>query len=156
MPKLNDPPAKRKERLAINLFDLDPLPDELRKSFFDLKGGGSKLDLEAGVVRVGQKDEVGVIFGCDLLTAAGTVDMLNSHMRKVGEPQVRVYLHRGTPEAKWTLLPESAVLTKLVGDEPGCAVLSEEWFPKPIVLPPVSQLAPKPSDKPLLLGVEDD
>ena len=122
MPKIVIKPREdRRERLAVNLYDLTNVHELVRASLL-----GGKLDLaKESVVWVDNSrlDETAVPFICDLLTAASCLDVLRSEARKVNDPPIRAYIYR---EA-WTRLPHYAVLVNI---EDGKAVLSSEWFPR--------------------------
>lgn len=125
-----------RERLAINLFDLDRINLTIRGMLLADKLDASRaipMDRDRG-------DERAVEFSCDLLTAATVCDTIRSHDRKAGEAPTRVYLWRGS----WSKLGGSVVLTQLMGD--GRCRLSPEFFasePKSAVAPEVGPVSLK-------------
>jgi hypothetical protein len=143
------PPAveaaeKRKERLAVNIFDLDRLSPLVRGKLFR-DGEGDRIDL-THAVRVGpEKDEAAVVFTCPLLTAATVCDILRSNDRKFNqeirerglkgheERQTRVYLFRGR---SWVPVPRDVILTRQTPDKQ--VILNPNVFPlKPTFVEPV-------------------
>ena len=123
----------RKERLAVNLYDLERQDPAFRGP--DLL---SRLDAGAPVwVDRNRKDEHALVFCCPLLEAALIIDLLRSEDRKAGDPPTRAYVRRG---ALWAKLPGNTVLTELGRD--GKARLSRKEFPAPIEAAP--RLAPPP------------
>lgn len=109
---------ERKERLAVNVFDLTRIPAMVRGLLLDGKVDTTKplfMDKE-------RPDELGVEFICDLLNAAATCDVLRNEGRRSGVP-MRAYIRQ---RGSWTRLPHSAVLTEIVGDT---CVLNTELFP---------------------------
>jgi hypothetical protein len=108
------PPLKerRKEQLAINLFDLDKLETTLR-----LFVTGGKLDFKRPV-RVGEAvAETAIPFSCELLEAATACDVLQGELRKVKLDPVRVYLLKAAFEANWVKLPVATQFTLIHGNE---------------------------------------
>lgn len=99
--------AERPDRLAINLFDLDKLDETIRAMILL-----DKLDLQRPI-RVEQDNirETAIRFKCDILTAATACDVLQSQNRKLGEPEVRLYLNRGQG---WVKIASRSILTVLV------------------------------------------
>lgn len=142
MPKKGDPihlngiaKEERRERLALNLWDLEKLVHPTVRLLMNL---GNNMDLANAIwVDRDRLDETAVAFICPLLQAACIVDVLRSENRRHGERAVRIYLKRA--EA-WTRLPEVTVLTVL---KDGHAELNPLWFPEPIKLeeykPPVRE-----------------
>ena len=129
----------RKERLALNVFDLDRLDPVLRARL--LKG---RLDLRAVRPDPDRGGETAVAFSCDPLTAALICDLLRSEDRRAGDVPTRVYLRRNKV---WVRLSASDVLTE-VGED-GKATLSHDLFPpEPVeyVPPPVKPVALVPQN----------
>lgn len=137
----------RKERLAINLADLDRLDPEVRVSLF-----GGRLDPSApirldGYGDVPEEERVGRVaipLVGPLLAAACACDALRSQDRQSGLPVTRVYLCRTTT---WNRLTFDDQLADIVDDGQGGlkAVLSPRLFPEsvnPIPLTAPPQLAP--------------
>lgn len=132
-------PLKRRERLALNLFDLDRMDATIRQLFL-----GGKLDLSAAI-KVDSKrfDEAAVAFVCPLLTAACICDTLRYHDRQVRNHPTRVYLQKARA---WTKFPRDAVLAVVVDGKPK---LNPEWFPGvPEAVAPVKDVPP-PDDGPV-------
>ena len=98
-------------RLAINLFDMDRLPDSVREAMFRDESGRPLL--EPSTVRVGDRDEVCVPFCCDTLTAAIRLDVIRSGDRSGGDQPTRAYVMRATA---WQKLPADALLTVVGGE----------------------------------------
>lgn len=123
----------RREKLAVNLFDLDRVDPLIRAELL-----GGKIDVKAGPVRIDPRrpDLAAVGFRCDLLTAAIVCDILRSHDRELGDAPTRVYIKRA--EA-WEPLAGRVVLTVVVD---GKCQLSPEVFPPVLELLPVAPPAP--------------
>lgn len=117
------PPLKerRKERLAVNLFDIDSLEPTMR--LFLISG---KIDFKLPV-RVGESiQETAVPFQCRLLEAATACDIIQEEQRKVGLPPVKVYLDaEGT--GFWIRIASSTQFTVVHG---GKVALNPEVFGK--------------------------
>lgn len=124
----------RKERLAINLADLDRLDPEVRARLF-----GGRLDLTAPIRLEGYHDvaeeerveRVAIPLVGTLLAAACACDALRSQDRQSGSPVTRVYLNRGS---SWNRLTSDDQLADIVDDGQGGvrAVLSPRLFPEPV------------------------
>lgn len=99
--------TEARERLAVNLFDLDRMNPDVRAMLL-----GGKLDLAGGAIRVDDSrlDETGVTFSCDLLTAASICDVIRNQDRIVGDYPTRIYVFRRA----WSRLPGDEVLTEVV------------------------------------------
>ncbi len=100
------PPPERKERLALNIFDLtrcDPTILQMLLSG-NLDTSGSYIIADRGKV-----DERGVILTCNLEKAAAICDIIRNHDRKVGDYPTRVYVNRGGET--WTRITVEAQLT---------------------------------------------
>ncbi len=111
----------RKERLAINLIDLDRVDSMIRHMLL-----GGKLDLShKNVIQVDKDrfDETGVVFTCDLLTAACVCDTIRTHDKNAGDYPTRVYLFRARAWSKVS----GATLLSVVED--GVVILNPEVFP---------------------------
>lgn len=128
--------GRRRERLAINLFDLERIEPHVRR----LLRLGELLGREPIRVDAERPDEVGVEFACDLLQAACLCDVLRLGDRNGGRYPTRVYLHR---ERAWTRLPGHAVLSVVDPRDadrtgrPEPVLLNPQWFaPLPAELPP--------------------
>lgn len=125
---------ERRERLAVNMKDLEHAPAGFRNVAVN-----ELLDVsKAGVVNESVEDAA-MPFRCDLLTAASFCDVLRGIDRRAGCRPTRVYLQR---VAAWDKLAESAVLTVLTNGKPA---LNPELFP------PVAQAgsAEPPAMKPI-------
>ncbi len=128
MPKAGQPPKQveqRRERLGINLNDIDLIHPLMRQSL--LKDGAGKpiVDpMDTTWVDRSKADETSIPFTCDLLTAALVLDLVRSEARKANDPPIRAYIKRATA---WERLPHAAVLT-VVWD--GKSVLSPSIFPE--------------------------
>ena len=120
MPKIPDKPS-RPERLALNVFDLtDRVPKPIRLMLL-----AGKIDTNVPIyVDRERPDEVACPLTCPLLDAACICDMLTSECRKLGQPEVRVYL--GKPVNVWARLPYGTVLTETWD---GGVRLAEAVFP---------------------------
>ena len=128
------PVIERREKLAINLFDLSHLPTTLRS--IALAG---KLDASKAIwVDKSRLDETAVEFICSLLDAATVCDLLRSESRRANDPPIRAYIKR---TETWNRLPHTAILTVV---ESGRVQLSREWFPEKIEL---IEIAPLPIEK---------
>ena len=133
MPKIPTKPG-RSERLAMNLFDLlDRVPEPIRLMLL-----AGKVDANVPIyVDRDRPDEVGCLLTCPLLDAACVCDIITSECRKLGQPEVRVYL--GKPDNVWARLPYGTVLTETWE---GGVRLAEAVFPtkdRELVAPPVKQ-----------------
>lgn len=103
------------EKLAINLYDLDRLPPEMRikllKGRLDLNKENI-IDYEYTTTNInGEKEkrvEKGSQFTCDLLAAALVCDIIRSYDRSVGDIETRIYLNKG--DGIWTKLSKNAIL----------------------------------------------
>jgi len=92
--------------LAINLWDLDRTPVEVKKQL--LSGA---LDLSSAIrVGAGEEDSA-VMFICGLRKAALICDMLRSYDRSVNDPLARVYINRTYPLGEWVSVPSTVPLT---------------------------------------------
>lgn len=129
--------AMRRERLGVNLFDLERI-DPFVRSQMRLS---DRLDLGAPVwVDRNRPDEHAVAFKCDFLTAALLCDVIRHRDRQAGVYPTRVYLFR---EA-WSKLPSTAVLTVVVRGTSGverCVLNPELLKPPP---PPPAKPSPLP------------
>jgi hypothetical protein len=119
----------RKERLAVNLYDLGRLDPVFRQRVL---GGRLNVDCPVWVDR-NREDEQALEFVCPLLEAALAIDIIRSQDRKTGEAATRAYVFR---EA-WSRISGRMTLTEL--DEQGKARLSREAFPAPAPLVPPSR-----------------
>jgi hypothetical protein len=123
MPKIGQ--AERREKLAINLFDLDRVDPTIRQILL-----GGKVDLTNAIkMDKNRFDEAGVAFICPLLQAASICDIVRSHDRELGDFPTRVYLMR---VAAWEKLPNAAVLT---------LILDGKTMLNPAIFPPVGERA---------------
>lgn len=98
---------ERRERLAINLYDLSRLEPTIRTMLL-----GGRLDLSReSVVRVDleRPDETAVPFTCPLEQAAACCDVIRGHDRRSGEPPTRVYLNR-LGNGSWERISGGAIL----------------------------------------------
>lgn len=123
MPKLGQstkPPAVR-DRIAINLADLDRLSPFMRQAAL-----GGKLGTVPIRTDPGRPDETAVEFVCDPLVAASICDVLRSHDRKAGDVPTRVYLCRA--EA-WRRVPATMMLAVIENGQPALnpAAFRLEW-----------------------------
>jgi hypothetical protein len=102
------PELTRKERLAINLFDVtDQVPDDVRQLLLH-----GNIDVTQHVRSDDeQPDETGVQFTCDLLRAGAICDSIRNADRRAGRVPTRVYIFR---ERAWTRLPADADLLRVV------------------------------------------
>lgn len=94
--------------LAINLYDIQRV-DPFIRSMMKL---GEKLNKDPSeIIRVDENrpDERGVVFVCDLLSAALLCDIIREHDKKSSEDPTRVYLRKG--KGVWRKLASSEVLT---------------------------------------------
>lgn len=112
--------GERRERLAVNLYDLDRLDPETKRKFFAGRLDTKHVDMRFDRAKDG--DEAAVLLTCDLLTAATICDMLRSRDREMDDSPTRLYLKR---EA-WSRLPSYVVLT-IVKD--GKVKLNPKVFP---------------------------
>jgi len=129
----------RKERLAINVYDLERADEpflrrlELRKRLIDRPISMDEDKKEPDVKNVALE------FSCDLLTAASICDVIRSHDQRSGDYPTRVYIFR---KSAWSQLSQSAILVETVDDE---MRLSRKVFPQEInvedlIPPPVQRL----------------
>ncbi len=139
-------PAHMQEwKLAINLYDLDRIAPTLRTKLFSGRLDLSK-PLSTAWDRTNIKEEVAVLFTCDLLTAAIICDTVRSHDRKAGDFPTRLYLKRKS----WARIPSGVVLTALT-EENKC-VLNPKVFSLEMgklgqtPLTPSKPLTPQPLD----------
>src|SRR5262245_16547098 len=135
MPKIT---SSRKERLAINLFDIGRLGPALRNRFL-----AGKLNLQEPIwVDRNNPHETAVAFlqeRTGLMLAAVICDLIRSEDRKANRPPSRVYLNRGNG---WLRIPGNAVLTQ---DEGGGLTLNSDVFPvaDPFLPPELSPVMPE-------------
>lgn len=130
------PVEVRKERLAINMWDLSHLHPTMKVGFL-----GGKIDPTQPIwIDRDKPDETILEFVCNLFSAAVACDLLRSECRRSKEASVRVYLKRA--EA-WSRLPSTAILTVLEGKR---FVLNPEWFPRKVKLIPIAPLPPEKFD----------
>lgn len=116
--------SERTEKLAINLFDLDRLPEDMRGSLL-----GGRLDTGTVVTIDRNKvDEKAVIFVCTLLDAAQVCDIIRLVDLKAQDSITRVYLKRSLV---WIKLSSTQLLTVV---QNGKSVLNPELFPTPVEL----------------------
>lgn len=118
MPKIPPPKSlgldlKRRERLGVNVFDLDRLDQSLRKN---LLGGNLDLGEAIWFGRKYESDECFVAFSCDLLSAACICDLLRNYDRQLGDVATRIYLRKGRITPSWYKLPPTLVLTEMDGE----------------------------------------
>ena len=116
------PTTDRDERLAVSVFDLDPIHAVVKA----MLAGRVDFRREA-VVKVGKDAAAPLI--CSLLDAAVVLDLLRSECRRVGDPAPRVYVRR---DGRWSAVPPETVLTVLNGAGPE---LSQTVFPPPKTAP---------------------
>ena len=121
------PPSSRRERLAVNLPDLDRVDPTVRAIL--VAPFVSKLPEDLIRADKDRMDEVAVLFICDLVQAACICDTLRNHDRRAGDPPTRLYLQKKEGGA-WERLPGAAVLTVM---EDGRAVLNPILFPREAV-----------------------
>lgn len=108
---------RRRERLALNLFDVDALDPDLRKAAL-----AGRLDLTgAGHLDESDPDGRGLVLKCPLLEAATVCDLLRG---RAGPGGLRTYLER--PGLGWSRVPEGRPLTVVFG---GRARLNPAVFP---------------------------
>jgi hypothetical protein len=94
------------ERLAVNLFDLDRMPERLRAAVaMRIDPKPIVLDGEAGLN--GGPREVGLAFACPLMEAATLCDLLRQVDRDAGQRPVRLYICKKA----WSPIPDDRVLT---------------------------------------------
>lgn len=126
--------GQRREKLAINVFDLDRIDPDFRRKIL-----AERLDLTHHIDmrfdRIKEADEAAVEFTCDLLTAAIICDILRSHDREVGDFPTRLYLKRES----WSRIPSRVVLTVT---EHGKVKLNPKLFPTEVR---PSELVPPPT-----------
>ena len=97
--------AGRIEKLAVNLFDLDRVQPTIRELML-----GGKLDTSQAIqMDKDRMDEAGVVFSCDLLTAACICDTIRSHDRVAGLYPTRVYVCKRS----WSKVPGTVALAKV-------------------------------------------
>jgi hypothetical protein len=132
---------ERKERLALNLFDVvDRVDAETRARMLNGRLDLSKsIDVDLGLVTKSKAVEL----TCDLLTAALIIDILRSESRREGDEPIRAYIKR---EQAWIKLPRGAILT--LSDGRNGAALNPEVFPPLVKREDLSPL----SWKPVILG----
>lgn len=96
------------ERLALNIYDLDRIPDEVRPGLVSrhLAKKAIHIPTELG-------DEIGIELVCPLLDAACICDMLRSRDRASNSIPTRIYLFR----ERWVRVQAGAYLSVLVGDK---------------------------------------
>ena len=122
--------------LAVNLFDLDRIPQIVREAML-----AGKLDLTGVVVTDGGRvDETAVAFSCDLLTAAALLDVIRGNDRRAKSHPTRVYVKRQA----WSKLPGAETLTVI---ERGRVALNPDVFG-------VGPVAMDGSDQPAACRVE--
>lgn len=118
------PPLKesRKDKLAINLFDLDELVSPLRMYVV-----GDRVDYSKPI-RVGESiSETAVPFSCGLLAAATACDVLQSELRKAKLQPVRIYSAK--EDGSWRSMPAGTLYTVLHDD---LVALNPEVFGKQV------------------------
>jgi hypothetical protein len=98
------------ERLAVNLFDLDRIQEEIRSML--LAGNVDAAQLVK--VNANRPGEIGVEFTCDLLRAACIVDTIRHHDRVSGDSITRVYVFK---QSAWTRVSSETKLTRFIGDK---------------------------------------
>lgn len=119
--------ATDKDALAINLLDLDRIPQPMRGILLD-----KKVDISKAIfVDKNRFDEVAVAFSCELLQAAGTCDVIRLRDKKNGDYPTRVYLRRNKA---WT---------KLAGDKMLCVVSNGKVVLNPEIFPEAGYVAPR-------------
>lgn len=126
---------ERTERLAINVFCLDRIDPVIRANLLK-----DKLDLTKPIRtdwdRKDAKDEVALVFKCDLLTAATVCDVIRAEDKKAGDFPTRLYLLR----KEWSRIPSYVVLTVMKNDK---VVLNPKIFPTVVQLAPLKPIAAK-------------
>ena len=111
----------RKEKLAINIFDIDRLDPTIRHNL--LKG---KLATDrTAVLRLDKEHlhETALPFTCGLLTAGAICDIIRGIDRRMGDSPTRVYVFKGL---NWTKVPFNKLLTVVKDSQ---AVLNPAIFP---------------------------
>lgn len=101
--------SPEKYRIAINLDDLDRMPDVIRRKL--LAGKVAVKPIRVNSIN----DETAVPFTCDDLTAACICDLIRSNDAKLEETPTRVYLKRG---AGWNRLRTEDSLSILIDGRP--------------------------------------
>ncbi len=97
------PRLKRDVKLGVNIFDLDSLNPFVRSMLL-----GGKVDTTRTVrVDKTRPDEQAVVFTCDTLTAALTIDLIRNEGRHEGQVY-RAYILR---DKVWVRLANNTVLT---------------------------------------------
>jgi hypothetical protein len=122
VPRVQDDPPPRKERIGVNLFDLQRVLPEVRGMLL-----AGKVDVSRVYTTDPRRgDERAVEFTCPLLDAACICDVLREHDRRAGDDPTRVYLRR---EKVWEKLPAESLLSVV---EDGECVLNPKLF-RPVV-----------------------
>lgn len=123
-------------KLAINLFDLDRLPQVVLASAVTPHVSTDKDDLV--VMDKSRLDEVAVVFTCPVLQAASICDVLRSHDRDAGDAPTRVYVFRKT----WSKVPGDKALSVVRDGEVQLnpAVFRVERIPVPSTPPPTKRV----------------
>lgn len=104
------PPPKSEYILGLNLLDISHINEHLRYQFLK-----DRLNLKEPVrLNKDTREDVFLVFTCDTLLAALTIDLIRSEQRKANEAPVRAYIHKKA----WKKLPNDAVLTVLDGETP--------------------------------------
>lgn len=116
------PSIARKEKLAVNLYDLDRVDPLIRGELLADKLAPLPIKVDAN-----RDDEVAVEFSCDLLTAAVICDILRGHDREGGDNPTRIYIKR---DARWLKVPSHVVF---VDTSTGVARLNSALFPVKVV-----------------------
>lgn len=123
------------EKLAINLYDLDRLPADMRGKLL-----GGRLDLSSPIRtdwdRKDSPDELALLFTCPLLTAAIVCDIIRDWDVKAGDFPTRIYLKR----KEWTRIPSHKRLTVVAGSK---SHLNPDFFkiePVTAIAPPIKRI----------------
>ena len=131
MPKL--PSDDEAGILAVSLFDLERVEPGLRQRSLT-----PRLDL-SGALLMDPDDPKSraVRMRGELLAAAFALDLARSEARRAEEPLLRAWVRAGE---RWRLLPDDAVLTRVMADERWG--LDPRWFPDQAPAPAYVPLPP--------------
>lgn len=129
----------RKERLAVNLFDLDRIDPLIRGVLLKDRLVREPIKVDPNVI-----DEVAVEFKGSLLSAACVCDTIRARDKEAGDHPTRVYIYRSKA---WTKLSGSVVLSEvvLINEHSMECRLSPTVFPPPIAdIPRIPLVDPVP------------
>lgn len=108
-----------KDRLGVNIFDINLIPDELR---LRLKIG-EKVNTTPIWVDRNNSTEYCLEFTCDITHAATLCDIMRKWCKDNNERPTRVYIFK---KSVWTKLPQDTILT--VVNRAGKVELNDEIF----------------------------